>query len=153
MRVVKFFKIEIDELGEEFLNAQGLKIILDATLMDETAEDPYHIQVEDITDKKISFHDMYDIQPPLEEDHGPYEDNVVIEETIDKVTPTLSVEERNEALRKKTEQTVGPPHNTPGKGTPCTKPEIFKDKLREGGSISFCPACGHQYKDTDLTQD
>ena len=156
MRVTKFFKIDIDELGAEFLNAPGLKLLLDATLIDEKAEDSYlHIDVEDITDKKISFHDMYDIQPSLEEmeDYEILEDK---EEVIENHGPHddsgESIQEKNERLRLKNEKEVGPPHNAPGKGTPCVKPEIFKDTLREGGSISFCPACGHQYKDTDLTQ-
>lgn len=160
MSVTKFFKIEIDEIGADYINAPSLKLILDAALIDEKAEDPYYIRVEDLTEGMYNLHANINalhkglLFLPFEEKHGPYEDAAVIEEKKEQDHNDLgeSVQERNEKLRLKNERKTGPAHNTPGKGTPCAKPEIFKDKLREGGSISFCPACGHQYKDTDLIQ-
>jgi len=160
MGVTKFFKIEIDELGAEFLNAPGLKLLLDATLTDEKAEDPFHIKVSDITYNIGQLHKDINalhrglLQLPLEEEeHGPYEDAAVIEEKKEEENDVgTSVQERNEKLRAQNEKKAGPPHNTPGKGVPCKKPEMFKDKLRGGGAISFCPACGFQYSDSDLIQ-
>lgn len=157
MSVIKFFKVEIDELGAEFLNAPGLKLLLDATLTDEKAEDPFHIKVTDLTDgidalyKNINALYRGLLQLPLEEEHEPYEDAAVIEEKKEQDLGE-SVQERNERLRAQSEKKAGPPHNTPGKGILCTAPEMYKEKVGTGGTITFCPKCGHQYKDTDLIQ-
>ncbi len=162
MKVTKLFEITLDEPEQDYLSGAMIKMILATAMFEEGDKAAQQLRVRDLTNREqyeeifakavVGDYEILEdeedkyIASPLNdviedsENHGPHDD---LEE---------SVQERNERLRAQNEKKVGPPHTTPGKGTPCGKPEIFKDKLRGGGAISFCPACGFQYSDSDLIQ-
>ena len=154
MKVTKLFEITFDEPGLDFLSSENLKFILEAALVPEeegVLNNSDNFQIRDLTNREqylakfVAATGTGEIQKDSTVD-------VVSESSI--TQSKIDVRKKNEEIKKRKEkkQPPAPPHNDPGKGILCKSPELIKEKLSTGGSISFCPACGFQYSDTDLLE-
>jgi len=144
-QVTKLFEITFEEPEKDWLNDNNLEVILGAAFSDKE-EEAHKFTIRDLTNRTS-----------YEENFAKAVATVVPEEQYDESeinkTPT-DIQKRNDLLRSKADgDKVSSPHSAPGTGKPCTDPKQFKEKLRTGGSISFCPTCGYQYLDTDLIKE
>lgn len=149
MKVTKLFEITFDEPGLDFLSSENLKFILETALVPEeegVLNNSDNFQIRDLTNRE-QYEEKFNIITTV---------NIKEQSKFDIIAnmDNMDVQKKNEEIkkRKEKEKPPAPSHNTPGKGTLCKSPELFKEKLNTGGSISFCPACGFQYADTDLLE-
>jgi len=155
MKTTKLFEITFNEPWQDWLSADNLKVILDAalTVVELPAEFadpfPFKIQVRDLTNREVYIEKFnLAVKVVTEEEEQQKKDIIEVDGELPK--QDIDVQKRNDEIKARLEKSPAPPHNAPGKGTPCKSPELLKEKLSTGGSISFCPSCGFQYSDTDL---
>ena len=164
-QVTKLFELTFEEPEMDWINAGNIELVLGAAFSG-NEEESYKFNVRDLTNRE-QYEEKFARATDHSEEYAIVEEDETTEDIIntlgipeDQLNKNISIEEkiltsdiqkRNEELRAKVvEKKVGPPHAAPGTGKMCPAPEILKEKLRTGGAISFCPACGHQYSDTDL---